>query len=252
MNISFVNVTSPQSGTGNNVAVSVPSGTLDSHFLVDFCESDNTSAGSFTDNLSAWTTLFSVDQPIDSGRVTALYKRAKSEPTSYTFTSSSAIGVISSMVAYSGVDLVNPFDAPFQGGYNTVAAVSNTITLTAPPITSQTDNCLLLWLACVDVTNTTAVTNINVPPGYTSRAASQDTSGWNVIAIGEKQLGVAGPQPAASAVWSQGVSGNVGVTALHILLRPAVSPNPTQLSVPLVRAPGKSGMQWGLNSAEWW
>ena len=99
----------------NSLTITKPSGVVEGDvMIVNIAEA--VSGGTFIPDLQGWTNISSMYLENNTRVGTVLYKVAgASEPTSYTFTLWNVQGAIGSIVAFSGVDTTDPFDASFTG-----------------------------------------------------------------------------------------------------------------------------------------
>ncbi|WP_240359718.1 cell wall anchor protein [Pyxidicoccus trucidator] len=141
---------------------------------------------------AGWTLLRS-DQSASAIKTWVLYKVATaSEPSSYTFTLDLASYFAGSLVAYSGVDPLNPIDT--HGGQKN----GDSATFTTPALTTSSADGLAVWFGSQVWTGAACPSpGITPPTGFT---VQEDTclvssSTGLLLHVSEAALGAAGMQP---------------------------------------------------------
>lgn len=207
-----------------NVQIPLQSSTQKGDYLVAFLQSDNTSAGKFTN--SGWgdppTGAVDWNLSVDSGRFTILVKRSDGTEggTTATFASSGSLGCCGVVVCLYGVDETTLIDA-IAAAYTSTSWSSGNVTLTASTITTTKDNDLLLYVGATDSTDGATAITTTTPSGFTDRGKGQDTSGWNAMSVASKALTTHGSVGSTSTTFTQGtVNVATGVSAGQIAFAP--------------------------------
>ncbi|MFQ6603893.1 PA14 domain-containing protein, partial [Flavobacterium sp. C3NV] len=130
--------------TTNTLTISKPTGVVEGDvMIVNIAEA--VSGETYVPDLQGWTNISSVYFQNNARVGAVLYKVAgASEPTSYTFTLWNVQGAIGSIVAFSGVDTADPFDASFTG---INARTDDNVRATS--ITTTTNNAAVIMLGQV-------------------------------------------------------------------------------------------------------
>ena len=199
MSIAFVNSTTAQQETtgGGTLTLGVPAGIADGDILLAFVVVD------FGSNVpaapSGWTLL---DSQATGPSVASYYRVASSEPASYNWTLANA--GVGSMVAYSGVDTVNPINK--HGGWNRTASST---TVTASSITPNLDGCMIVFAAGAGTTET-----YTGPSSYTGRIAYNDSGGFGSLRVADLQQSSAAATGAVTATLSAAANNDGTLIAL--------------------------------------
>jgi hypothetical protein len=173
-------------------------------------------------------------------RKTTYYKIAgASEPSTYTWSFSSAVPAAGGIVAYRGVDQTNPIDA--ANGQSNASSTS----ITAPSISTTVPNAMLLGFFGTAINATIAP-----PTGMVERGEIAITSGNTKIAteISDAILAATGPTGVRIAVADRAAS-NIGQV---VALRPVTPPSTTSPLAPtnLSATPGdrQISLNWNASS----
>lgn len=176
MAISYVASTNQNNGSTTSAVASLPAGAQAGDILVAFIAFLGGSSITISGVPSGWTLLQRNNTGATGGDVGAAsyWKLAGgSEPSTYTWTLSSAVNNTGCMMAFRGCNQANPIDA--SGGQNNASSTS----VTAPGVTTTTDQDALAFFAGI-----AAVTTFTPPSGMT------EASDTNNIELAY-QLGIA-------------------------------------------------------------
>lgn len=187
----------------------VPAGVVAGDAMVAYCASDN--AGNWGTAPTGWTTLlgpFTFDSSGPDGQNRAVYWRSASgsEPSNYTFTSSTGPGSDAFVViaAFSGASLSAPTN--WATTVDTTAEVSGFVfNMTGITASSGSD---IAWFSDTDQTSSTsAYVSYSAVTGYTTQVQSTNAA-WLSVAMGTRDTVSAGATGTLSTTTTQ-VSGTV-------------------------------------------
>jgi uncharacterized repeat protein (TIGR02543 family) len=163
-----------------NLVINRPNGAAAGHFLL---ASIDVRSGVTVDPPDGWTQLLSTKSGNSLEKITYYRFVTEGEPASYVWSFNGAAAASGVILAYSGVDVTNPIDA--------VAGQANasSTTLTAPSITSETANTMLVALYGI-ATNA----SIEPPASMTERAEVIGSAGKDKVSseAADQTLAVAG------------------------------------------------------------
>jgi len=173
MSISVVSISTPYTSTSTtSVTVNTPSGVQAGHLLVAHIAWESNS--NLISSVPAdWTQIFNATAGTRAIRHALYYKVATaSEPTSYTWSLSSAVEAIGFIIAFSGVDTASPI-----GNYSNSTSTSSSTSHTAPAINIQAAGNWAIHCAA-----TAYGTTYTPPSGYTERYDTRTGTGSANIA----------------------------------------------------------------------
>lgn len=210
--------------TTNTISIAKPAGLVAGDMMIaNITSSDNNSLNNRDANLAGWTLIDGHNLNNNQKRGSVLYKIATgSEPLNYLFNVSNFSGTtdntIGGVIAFSGVNTVNPFDVPpaTLNGTNSNAA-------SALSITTLIANSAVIMLGMVE--NNRSWSNwITANPGGLTEL--YDFS--NLISIGAAWL--IKPTAGSTGNGTATLSGNGAAASILIALRPSVPPTISNLS----------------------
>lgn len=207
--IAFVNSSSSNPGTVTSLFIGVPSGVTTGNVMVA-----QVSIRSNTITITApsgWT-LIRQDTHAGATLRAALYRKvaSSSEPPSYIWTLSGSIAASGGIVAYSGVDQINPIS-----DHNGSQSSTSTTTITGPSLTTSTNNSRLIFFSNI---RTGAATTVTYPTGPPPMSEKYDVSSGGSItsAVADENISAVGATGIRTATSSQSFQ-NIGQT---IVLNP--------------------------------
>jgi hypothetical protein len=168
----------------------VPTNTQDGDLLVAFVVNEDDDPNASWTPPSGWTLyvpeMDTGGSPVSPPTLAVYYRRADTEPSSYTWTlSASDRGLMGAMLAYRNVDSDEPFDASYT------SATGTTGTPDPPSITTVSD---LAWVVATGFADNDSPTFTALSSGYVVRANFADDSGTgNGANLGICDLLVASP-----------------------------------------------------------
>lgn len=203
MAISDRNVSTATQAGATPLVVTKPSGVVSGDVLV----ASFIAVGTVHTTLAGWTEIGFKAEGTSAG-LTILRKVAGgSEPASYSFVNSGGL-VSGDIIALTGVDNTTPEDATATTGTGTGT------TLTAPAITTVTDNAWWMTFFATDGTQTT----LSQPSGFTVDVASFSDGAGDVQRVDHKVITPAGPTGTTTSTAASG-----GWMAISVAVRPAAS-----------------------------
>lgn len=211
--ITFVNEAHAGSAVSNDgtVTVNVPASTADDDIMLLVITTNNTADPA---GLSAWTVALD-DVVVRTGEHAHVYwRRAASEPASYTFTCASATMSVA-ITSFRGVDLFTPFDVAAAAG----SVVTSGTTITAPGVTTTVG---YGWMVSVYISrNDNNPAPFSQPSGMTERYDFHDvTSGTGVYNQSLNTQEFVSPGASGTKVSTTTNAITLGAVGISMVLRP--------------------------------
>jgi len=158
---------------GSTLVLDVPTNTADGDLLIAWVVNEDDDPNASWTPPSGWTEyvpeMDTGGSPVTPPTLTVYYRRASSEPSSYTWTlSASGRGLMGAMLSYRNVDSLTPFDA----SYTTATGTSGTPN--PPSITTVTEGA---WVVATGFSDNDVPVYTALSSGYTVRVNSADDSG---------------------------------------------------------------------------
>lgn len=199
-----------------NITVDKPTGTAAGDILV-FIVGRDWATENVTPPDFSWTKNYSSSMTSPDGEGFAVFTKTAgaSEPSSYTFTSTSQTNTAAILAAYRAdlsVAGINVLGALTTDTSNNVSP----ITVTAAGVTTTVPNTRLLWFAGANPNASGIISGFTAPSGMTERAETSAVVGWSRVVLADEEIPTVGATGSRSGTLT--LSNNLNVSGYFTAL----------------------------------